>query len=230
MSGAIKLEIYDEAGKLVQSVPGTNRKGINRVTWSQRMMPPKTATGATKPNNGGAVAPQVLPGKYTLKLKAGSNELTQSFNMVHVEKSAFTLSERKAQFSAAMELYELHQQLAVVVADLAAKQKEYRSSVDSIKNKKLQKTGNEYITALETLRAELIPTKQTSIFADESRLREDITQVYLAICFNEAGPSNLQLESIKNLKQRVRAAEEKAKQLHGQFEEKLKQAIAKEKK
>lgn len=230
MSGAIKLEIYDEAGKLVQSVPGTNRKGINRVTWSQRMMPPKTATGATKPDNGGAVAPQVLPGKYTLKLKAGSNELTQSFNMVHVEKSAFTLSERKAQFSAAMELYELHQQLAVVVADLAAKQKEYRSSVDSIKNKKLQKTGNEYLTALETLRAELIPTKQTSIFADESRLREDITQVYLAICFNEAGPSNLQLESIKNLKQRVRAAEEKAKQLHGQFEEKLKQAIAKEKK
>lgn len=230
MSGAIKLEIYDEAGRLVQSVPGTNRKGINRVTWSQRMMPPKTATGATKPDNGGAVAPQVLPGKYTLKLKAGSNELTQSFNMVHVEKSAFTLSERKAQFSAAMELYELHQQLAVVVADLAAKQKEYRSSVDSMKNKKLQKTGNEYLTALETLRAELIPTKQTSIFADESRLREDITQVYLAICFNEAGPSNLQMESIKNLKQRVRTAEEKAKQLHGQFEEKLKLAIAKEKK
>ena len=230
LSGTIKLEIYDEAGKLVQSVPGTNRKGINRVTWSQRMMPPKTATGATKPDNGGAVAPQVLPGNYTLKLKVGSKELTQNFKMVHPEKSSFTLAERKAQFASAMELYELHQQLASIVAGISSKQKEYRLPVDSLKNKKNQKLGNEYLTALETLRAELIPTKQTSIFADESRLREDITQVYLAICFNEAGPSNLQLESIKNLKQRVVAAETKAKQLNDQYEEKVKAAVTKEKK
>ncbi len=230
LSGTIKLEIYDEAGKLVQSVPGTNRKGINRVTWSQRMMPPKTATGATKPDNGGAVAPQVLPGNYTLKLKVGSKELTQNFKMVHPEKSSFTLAERKAQFASAMELYELHQQLATIVAGISSKQKEYRLRVDSLKNKKNQKLGNEYLTALETLRAELIPTKQTSIFADESRLREDITQVYLAICFNEAGPSNLQLESIKNLKQRVVAAETKAKQLNDQYEEKVKAAVSKEKK
>ncbi len=230
LSGTIKLEIYDEAGKLVQSVPGTNRKGINRVTWSQRMMPPKTATGATKPDNGGAIAPQVLPGNYTLKLKVGSKELTQNFKMVHPEKSSFTLAERKAQFASAMELYELHQQLATIVAGISSKQKEYRLPVDSLKNKKNQKLGNEYLTALETLRAELIPTKQTSIFADESRLREDITQVYLAICFNEAGPSNLQLESIKNLKQRVVAAETKAKQLNDQYEEKVKASVTKEKK
>ena len=150
--------------------------------------------------------------------------------MVHPEKSSFTLAERKAQFASAMELYELHQQLASIVAGISSKQKEYRLPVDSLKNKKNQKLGNEYLTALETLRAELIPTKQTSIFADESRLREDITQVYLAICFNEAGPSNLQLESIKNLKQRVVAAETKAKQLNDQYEEKVKAAVTKEKK
>jgi photosystem II stability/assembly factor-like uncharacterized protein len=30
----VKVEIYDNAGKLVQSVPGTKRKGINKVYWN----------------------------------------------------------------------------------------------------------------------------------------------------------------------------------------------------
>jgi hypothetical protein len=98
-----------------------------------------------------------------------------------------------------------------------------------LKNKKSLKLGTDYTTARETLRAELIPTKQTSIFADESRLREDITQVYLAICFNEAGPSNLQLESIKTLTKRVNDAEKKAAEINTQFEEKVKAALTKEK-
>ena len=85
------------------------------------------------------------------------------------------------------------------------------------------------MTALETLRAELIPTKQKSIFADESRLREDITQVYLAICFNEAGPSNLQLESIKSLIKKVNEAEKKAADINVLYEEKLRSALTKEK-
>jgi hypothetical protein len=228
-TGTVKLEVYDKTGKLVQSVPASNRKGINRVTWSQRMMPPKTASGATKPDNGGAVAPQVLPGEYTVKLIAGKEELSQTFRMVHDAKSSFTLPERNAQFAAAMELYNLHLKLATIVAGISDKQKTYKDNIAKLKNKKSLKLGNDYITALETLRAELIPTKQTSIFADESRLREDITQVYLAICFNEAGPSNLQLESIKTLTKRVNDAEKKAAEINTQFEEKVKSVLTKEK-
>ena len=228
-SGTVKLEIYDKTGKLVQSIPGSNRKGINRVTWSQRMTPPKTAAGATKPDNGGAVAPQVLPGEYTLKLKIGADEYSQSFRMVHDSKSNFSLSERNDQFAAAMELYNLHLKLASIVAGISDKQKTYKDNVAKLKNKKSIKIGNDYLTALETLRAELIPTKQKSIFADESRLREDITQVYLAICFNEAGPSNLQLESIKSLTKKVNEAEKKAAEINGLHEEKLRSALAKEK-
>jgi hypothetical protein len=68
------------------------------------------------------------------------------------------------------------------------------------------------------------------MFADEKRLREEITQVYMAICLNEAGPSNLQLESIRSLTAQVDAAAIKASQLNMQFEEKLKQILQKSKK
>jgi len=228
-SGTIKLEIHDAEGKLVQSIPATNRKGINRVTWTQRIAPPKTATGATKPDNGGAIAPQVLPGNYTVTLKVGKDEYKQPFRLVHEESSSFTLAERKAQYAAAMKLYNLHTSLASIVVGIADKQKTYKEAVAKLKNKKSIALGNDYLTALETLRATLIPTKQTSMFADETRLREDITQVYQAICFNEAGPSNLQLESINTLSSRVEAAEKKAVEINSLYEANIKKAIEKEK-
>ncbi len=228
-AGNVKLEISDSTGKLVQSIPGTNRKGINRVVWGQRIAPPKTATGATKPDNGGAIAPQVLPGNYTLTLKVGKDEYKQSFRLVHDPSTAFSLAERKAQFDAAMQLYTLHTRLAGIVAGIAEKQQAYKTGIEALKHKKSAALGNQYLAALETLRAELIPTKQTSMFADETRLREDITQVYQAICFNEAGPSNLQMESIKTLSSRVDAAEKKALDLNAQYEASIKKAIEKEK-
>ena len=221
-TGTIKLEIYNEEGKLVQTVPGTNRKGINRVTWTQRMMPPKTAVGGTKPDNGAAIAPQVLPGNYTLKVKVGKDEYNQPFRLVHDPASVISMEERKAQFDAAMQLYNMHLKLASVVAGISEKQKMYKDTINTLKQKKALQWGKDYITALETLRAELLATKQTSIFADETRLREEITQVYLAICFNEAAPSNLQKESINSLSKRVDEAEKKAMEINGLYEEKLK--------
>ena len=227
--GSIKLEIYDESGKLVQSLPGSTRKGINRVTWAQRMIPPKTATGSTKRDIGAAIAPQVLPGNYTLKIKVGKEEHSQPFRLVHTEKTGFSLEERKAQFAAAMELYDLHGKLAVLVNDIVEKQKSYKDRIAKLKNKKAVEWAKNYMDALENHRGELIPIKQTSIFADESRLREDITQVYVAICNNEAAPSNLQLASIKALQTRLEAAVNTFSQINLQYEEKLKKALEKEK-
>ena len=119
--------------------------------------------------------------------------------------------------------------LATIDAGIADKQKTYKEAVAKLKNKKSIALGNDYMTALETLRATLIPTKQTSMFADETRLREDITQVYQAICLNEAGPSNLQLESIKTLSSRVDAAEKKAVEINSLYEANIKKALEKEK-
>jgi hypothetical protein len=228
-SGDVKLEIYDSLGKLIQTLPGTKRKGINRVTWNQRIQPPKTATGASRPDNGGAVAPQVLPGKYTLKLRVADKEFNQQFNLIHSEDGSFQLSERIAQYNAAMELYNLHTSLANLVSSIASKQKEYMSSISKIRNKKSKKIGDAYLAALETLRSELIPTRQTSMFADEKRLREEITEVYLPLCISDAGPSNLQLESIKNLTQKVETAKKKYDQINSSNEQKIKEILEKEK-
>jgi hypothetical protein len=156
-------------------------------------------------------------------------EFNQEFNLIHSEDGNFQLSERIAQYNAAMELYNLHTSLAGVVSLIASKQKEYTARISKIGNKKNKKIGDTYLAALELLRSELIPTKQTSMFADEKRLREEITEVYLPLCISDAGPSNLQLESIKNLTQNVEAAKKKYDQINASNEQKIKEILLKEK-
>jgi hypothetical protein len=100
--------------------------------------------------------------------------------------------------------------------------------MDKVKNPKLKKQMQEYYDKLENLRAELVPTKKTSIFADETRLREDITEVYAAVANTEAAPNNLQIDRVKTLRQKVDEAGQKNTQLANQYEEKIKAALVKE--
>jgi hypothetical protein len=202
-SSEVKLEIYDAAGELVQSMPGTNRKGVNRIFWNQRTKTPKTAQG-TKPDYGAFVSPQALPGTYTAKLKAGGKEYTQQVVLQHDESNkTFTLADRQLQYKTAMELFALHGELAKLVTNISDKQKVLKDSIAKVTNVKTKKKLQTTYDQLETLRAELVPTKPNSAFADEKRLRDDISDVYRAICGNESAPSNLQIEQVALLKQRV---------------------------
>lgn len=228
-TGDVKVEIYDAAGKLVQSIPGSKRKGINRVYWNQRMKPPKVASGGAKVDFGGFLAPQVLPGNYTVKLKVADKEYSNNIQLVHDENNkSFTTADRQKQFDASMQLYNLHEQLAKTVEDIAGKQKMLKENIDKTKNAKLKKLLQEYHDKLETLRAECLATKQKSIFADEERIRERITDVYQAVAGQEAAPSNLQIQRISVLQNEVSKAENSNTTLTTQYYNKVKEALTKE--
>jgi photosystem II stability/assembly factor-like uncharacterized protein len=228
-SGNVKVEILDAAGKVVNSLPASARKGVNKVTWNQRMSPPKTATGATKPDFGAFTAPQVLPGDYTVRLKAGNREFTHPLKLYHDSTSPFTLADRQLQYKTAMELYAQHESLARTVADVSGRQKDLKKQMDSVSDKRLKKDMQTYHDRLESLRAELIPTKQTSMFADEKKLREDITEVYSAVCNNEQAPTNLQLERVADLRRQVDDAAARSKALEKEFGERISAGLARQK-
>ena len=97
----------------------------------------------------------------------------------------------------------MHEQLATLVTDIMSAQKLLRDSIPKVKNTRQRKSLQSRYDALESLRGELIPTKQTSMFADETRLREDITELYVAVCNNEQAPNELQQLRVKTLGTRV---------------------------
>ncbi len=230
-SGDVKIEIYDAEGKLVQTMPGGKRKGINKVYWNYRMTPPKTATGGTKLDNGGFAAPMVLPGNYTMKLKVGDKEYSSTLKMVHdAENKNFSEDDRKTQYNAAMKLYKMHEALAALTNKVGEEQTLVKTGDSVVKTAKNKKLLQEYNSKLEVLRSTLLATKQKSIFADEEKLREKISDVYSNICYNEARPTDLQLKRIEQLQTEITKAEGTYKELYDASSAKVKAIIEEENK
>jgi photosystem II stability/assembly factor-like uncharacterized protein len=228
--GDVKVEIFDKDGKLVKEMPGSKRKGLNKVYWDFTGIPPKVPSGSTKLDYAGFYSPQSLPGEYTVKLKVADKEYIHKIELKHADgNKQFTLEDRMLQYKSAMEMHGMIESLTVLVADISGKQQMLKSVVAKVKDEKGKKLINEYNGKLETLRGTLMSTTQTSIFADERRLREDMSEVYTSICGNEAPPNNLEIQRIVGLREELQKATTSNQQIDAQYSKKIKAIIEKEK-
>ncbi|MEI8279184.1 MAG: glycosyl hydrolase [Bacteroidota bacterium] len=228
-SGEVKMEIYDAQGKLVQTLPASKRKGVNKVYWNMRYTPPKIAKGGSKVDFAGFTAPMVEPGSYTAKLKISNKEYNIPLTTIHDSANTkFSIEDRAVQYKAAMELYHMHEDLYALVEKINDEQKILKEHIDSTKNLKTKKLLTEYNVKLETLRSTLLATKHKSIFADEKKLREEISAVYNSVCYQECKPSNLQLNRISVLKEEEKKGAENYKALNTEYAAKVKEAIDKD--
>jgi photosystem II stability/assembly factor-like uncharacterized protein len=198
-TGKITVEIYDDKGTLLQSLPGTVRKGINKVYWNLRGTPPKVAEGSTKMDGAGFSAPMVLPGEYTVKLKVKDKEYVSKVKCVHdPENKELSPDDRKLVYEKAMELQSLYNNLSNTIDSVNHLQKSLKAdSVAYLKNKNAVAFYND----LQKVKSELMAVTKTSIFADEERLREKISKLYGTFCGMETKPNGTQLEAIEVLKQ-----------------------------
>jgi len=116
-----------------------------------------------------------------------------------------------------------------LVDSVSITQKMLKENMGKIKNPKVKKLVEEYNAKLEDLRSRCLATKQKSIFADEKKLREDITDVYSAISNQETKPSNLQMQRISSLQQQFAEARQANAAINTQYHEKVQTALLKEK-
>jgi hypothetical protein len=178
------------------------------------MKAPKVAAGAS-PDYSSFVAPQVLPGSYTVKLIVGTKEYTQSLNLVHGSGSMFTEAERQMQFETAMQLYALHEELAALVDSVNVAIGWQKKKAEQEAKPKAKKAIALKLEQLESLKATLVPVKMVSMFADVKRLREELSELYRSVCSGENAPSNLQLENMASIRLKITAAREQYTKLKG---------------
>lgn len=197
-SGKVTLEIYDDKGTMLQSMPGTIRRGINKVDWNLRGTPPQVATGSTKLDGAGFTAPMVLPGTYTIKLKVKDQVYTSTVNCVHdAENKDLSLEDRKLVYAKAMELQGLYNEVNRSIDSINYYQTLLKS--DSVAYTK-RKHAIAFNDDLQKVKAELMGVTKTSIFADEKRVREKVSELYGNFCWMEAAPNQTQLDAIVDLK------------------------------
>jgi photosystem II stability/assembly factor-like uncharacterized protein/DMSO/TMAO reductase YedYZ heme-binding membrane subunit len=123
----VKVLILDSAGRTVQQIAGSNRKGVNRVWWDLGLQPYVLPPLRTRPADAdwvkldssgerkmvifdldigpGLPATKVLPGTYTVVLKIGSKEYRQPLQVIRDPHTGGSDEDIREQFAFGVQIY-----------------------------------------------------------------------------------------------------------------------------
>jgi cell division protein FtsL len=135
---------------------------------------------------------------YKIIFKIGDSTYERKMNVKLNPKSTMTLEDCNKQFAAAKKCMKMHESLAILVDSVAVVEAK-------LKTGSVQKD----IDAIASFKNTLLATKNSSIFADEKRLREEITELYSKICSQESSPGNLQIENLSKLEKELEKSKAK---------------------
>jgi photosystem II stability/assembly factor-like uncharacterized protein len=213
-TGDVKIEIYDPDGKnLLKTIPGTKRKGINRITWNMQLPPPKVATGV-RLEFGGFFGPIVPEGKYIVKLIKGDKSFNGSLVIKSDPSSPYSESERELQRKTFMRMYDMQQELAYLVTKMNKVMDATNKLVgNGITGADIEASIKSMNTRLDSLRKTLVATKESKGITGEEQLREKMGGLYGSVGFYPGKPTESQLERVDGLDFELKNAEKKADEI-----------------
>jgi photosystem II stability/assembly factor-like uncharacterized protein len=198
--GKMKIEIFDDSGKLVDTVPANSRRGLTRVLWPMRMKAPRVPPAASAAFEA-AQGPRVLPGTYTIKMTRGTETYTTPLAIVLDPRAKYTVADRKLQFDAALRIYNLLRDMSFTVDQIngvrdGLTESAGKLTADDPLRKRLAQLSDE----TEALRKKIVATTEGGAITGEERIREKTTQLYGAIDEYEGRPADYQVARIDSLK------------------------------
>ncbi|MFL6689991.1 MAG: WD40/YVTN/BNR-like repeat-containing protein [Alphaproteobacteria bacterium] len=201
--GRIGIDVLDGQGRMVTTIPPSNRKGLNRVVWSMRDDPPQTPRGATLVFQA-AQGPRVPPGAYTVRLTKGKNSYTMPLTVALDRRASFTVADKQAQYAAAKRVSALFGRMSVLndrIVDVSAQAQQRASGLpasDALRSK-LAGLAND----AGELRKKIVATKEGGAITGEERLREHMGYVYGAILSTEDSPTPYQMARVDALEREL---------------------------
>jgi photosystem II stability/assembly factor-like uncharacterized protein len=203
--GDLKLEVYDRDGKLLTTLPGSKRLGLNRVPWPMRMKPPKVPP-ASSVLFGGFEGPRYPEGTYRVKMIKGKDTYESTVELVADPRNPHTAADRKAKQDTDLRLYADTERLGYVGDQLVAVKDAANARAD--KSKAVEKQGRALAKAADDFRNSFVATGDGYIGGDE-KLREKLGRLYGNVLNYEGAPSPSQLEQLATLEAEVGEIEKK---------------------
>jgi len=208
--GDMKLEIRDQQGQLITTLPAGKRRGINRVAWPMRLKPPKyPPSTALVP---GMVGPRVPEGTYQVTLVKGDKTLTGQVSLVADPRSKHSAEDRQAQQQLSMRLYNAINDLTFTVnqlQDLKKQLGDMKSKLPKSASKKVDKfTGavDEYVHSVAA-------SGKAGWISGEVKLRERLGNLYGAVSGYSGRPTGTQFEQTNRLEKELQQAKSQARTL-----------------
>ncbi|MCE3002808.1 MAG: hypothetical protein LW860_08945 [Xanthomonadaceae bacterium] len=203
--GPIKIEILDAAGKLVDTIPASKRRGINRVSWSMRVAPPRAPKGAQAAFNA-TQGPRVLPGTYTVRLTKGKEVYETTLQIGLDRRADYSVDDRKAQFDAAMRTHALFGRMSGIADRIQMAQAlAGRAGAGLGEGERLKGDLARFGEELDAVRRKIVATKEGGAITGELRLREHTDELYGALLGYEGRPGDYLLARIEVLSGEIAA-------------------------
>ena len=197
--GDLKIEIFDQDGKLVDTVAGGKHRGLNRAGWGMRVRPPTVAPAATALFEA-AEGPRVLPGTYTVKLTKGDQTYTEQLNVAMDPRAKYSLEERKAQFDLSMKVYKLLEHMTYSVEAIEGVRDATNARAATLAEKDpLRKQLQLLAGECDRLRSKIVATKEGGMITGEERIRELLGQLYSAVTTYDGKPTDYQVARTESL-------------------------------
>jgi photosystem II stability/assembly factor-like uncharacterized protein len=198
--GKLKIEVLDSSGTVIDELPASSRRGLNRVVWTMHLRPPHVPP-AVQLAQAGAQGPRALPGTYTIRMQKNGKTYDTSITVGLDRRVKWTLADRKAQYDAAMKVHTLFNDESVLferivgLREAVADASKSRPPGDPLIHKLADFDGH-----LDALRKQIVATTEGGAITGEERLREHTDQLYGAIISWDGPPSGYQLENIAALR------------------------------
>jgi photosystem II stability/assembly factor-like uncharacterized protein len=198
--GKMKIEIFDEQGKLVDTVPANSRRGLSRVEWPMRLKAPHVppaATAAFEASQG----PRILPGTYTVKMTRGKETYTTPLVITLDPRAKFTVEDRKLNFETIMRVYNILGDMSFDVDRINGVRDELAERASKLgENDPLRKRLQELAGRAEEIRKKIVATKEGGAVTGEERIREKTAGLYGDLVSYEGRPADYQVARIDSLK------------------------------
>jgi hypothetical protein len=198
--GKLKLEVLDEHGTVIDELPASARRGLNRVVWTMHLRPPHVPP-AVQLAFAGTQGPRVLPGTYTIRMQKNGAVLEFPLNVGLDARVGWNAADRRAQYEAAMQVYGLFGDEADLFGRIAALREQVAAALERHAGKDpLHAKLTAFDAKLDAVRKQIVATTEGGAITGEERLREHTDQLYGAIGSWEGPPSQDQLANIAALR------------------------------
>ena len=197
--GRMKIEVFDDKGKLVDTLPANSRRGVSRVEWSMRLKAPRVPPAAIGAGEA-TVGPRVLPGVYTVKMTRGQDTYTTTVHVGIDPRAAYTAEDRKLQFDASLRVYALLADLTFDVDRINGVRDALTERVGKLTaGDPLLKQLSDLAQKADEIRKKIVATKEGGAITGEERIREKTSQLYGALVFYEGRPADYYVARIDSL-------------------------------
>lgn len=177
--GDLKLEILDAQGKVLSTINGGRRRGINRVEWPMRLKGPKLPPASNLvPNFFAFVGPRAASGPYTARLTKNKEVFTTTFTLVPDPRATHTAEDRAEQVALVNRLYADLNDLTYTVEGIQSVRDSARTRAKSLGKDALATKLDAFADQLETLRGKLVAAKEGGRLTGEEQLREQLGDLY----------------------------------------------------